>query len=175
MRLSASAQDPELDDLSFSWSIASQPAGADVVLSQRRSPTTQAAGLTAPGEYVFSLAVSDGANTVRREAAVKVFRGNQPPRLIDVHNRIPVLVTLPQSQTHLRGGGFDLDGDVITHWWRVKRAPRGAKPLFSKQGGRETRVSDLTAPGVYVFTLTVADRTKFARKDVTVVVNPKGE
>jgi len=266
--LFAIAQDPEIDRLSYSWSVTSQPRGANVRLTRPNSATTRATGLTVPGEYVFTVSVCDGKNTVRREVALRVFRGNQPPRPIDVHNRIPVLVTLPQSTTELRGGAHDLegdkltyrwsvvrqprgaavrletpnqpkckvtnltvpgeyvfkftvsdgantvseeltvpvypvntapviesikaspsqlrlpnssttlsavtrdpDGDVITHWWRVKRKPGGAKLRFSKQGGRATEVRGLTVPGVYVFALTVVDRTKFVVKEIAVTVS----
>ena len=269
--LSTSAQDPELDQLSWAWAVTARPEGAEVALTNPRAPATRATGLTAPGEYVFTVAVADGANTVRREVAVNVFRGNRPPRLMDVHNRIPVIVTLPQSETNLRGGAFDLEGDrlsyqwsvtrtpdgaaptletpakqackvtnltvpgdyvfrltttdgpntvweeltvpvypvnaapviqkasaepaaltlprsdvalsavtsdpggdVLTHWWRVRRAPAGAKLLFGKQGGRDTVVTGLTVAGRYVFSLTVIDRTKSATRDVTVVVNAEG-
>ena len=269
--LSASAQDPELDDLSYSWSMVSQPDGAHVALTAPSATATQANGLTVPGEYVFAVTVNDGTNSVRREIALNVFRGNQPPMPIDVHNRIPVVVTLPQSTTELRGGAFDLegdklmfkwtvvrqpqggavkletptqrkcklsniavagdhvfrfevrdgahavareltvpvypanaapviesaraspailalpdaetslsvrasdpDGDVVTHWWRVKWRPPGTKPVFSKQGGRDTEVTGLAVAGLYVFSVTVVDRTKHATEDVAVTVNPRG-
>jgi len=265
--LSASAQDPELDALSYSWSVTSQPEGAGVALADSQSATTAATGLTVPGEYVFTLKVSDAANEVTRKVILNVFADNQSPALIDVHNRIPVMVTLPQATTELRGGAFDLegdeltfrwsvvsqpegananletpdeqkcklsnitvagdyvlkfeasdpthtvsqelripvypenaapvieaitatpaaltppaattnlsattsdpDGDVISHWWSVKRAPAGAKPVFAREGSRTTRVSGLTAEGEYVFRLTVVDRTKFIEKGITVTV-----
>jgi len=265
--LSAAAQDPELDALSYSWSVTAQPAGAKAVLGAPRSPTTPVTGLTAPGRYVFTVTVSDGTSRIARDVLLNVYGGNQPPIVQDVHNRIPVLVTLPRDSTILIGGGHDLerdkltfkwsvvkqpagasvrletptqqrcrltnikvagdhvfrfevsdgahtvsrqltvpvypvnsapvignvqaspanltlprsstilsaatgdpDGDVITHWWRAARKPAGARPAFAKQGGRDTKVTGLRVPGRYVFTLTVVDRTKFARKDVVVVV-----
>ena len=63
------------------------------------------------------MAVSDGANTVSWYMAINVLRGNQPPNLIDVHNRIPVLITLPQDNTILMGGAHDLEGDELTYRW----------------------------------------------------------
>jgi len=269
--LSASAQDPELDRLSYSWTVKSQPKGGRAAIADPKAATTQVSGLTVPGRYAFDVAVSDGSSAVVRTVFLNVFQGNQPPMLFDVHNRIPVIVTLPQSTTMLRGGAFDLegdklafrwsvvrqpegsavkldtpdqpkcnltnitaagdivlrlsatdghhtvaqeltvpvyppnrapvieaieakpaalampggevalsavtsdpDGDTISHWWRVAAKPAGARPVFTKQGGRDTRVSGLTVPGFYAFTLTVVDRTKFARKGVTVAVRAKG-
>ena len=268
--LSAAAQDPELDALSYSWSVTAQPAGANAVLGTPRSATTPVIALTAPGRYVFTVTVSDRKSKVARDVLLNVYRGNQPPIAFDVHNRIPVLVTLPQDSTILIGGGRDLeggkltfrwsvvkqppgaavrleapteqrckasnitvagdhvfrfelgdgthtvsrqltvpvypvnsapviggakaspasltlpasstvlsaatgdpDGDVITHWWRAASTPAGARPVFAKQGGRETKVTGLSVPGRYVFTLTVVDRTKFARKDVAVSVTAR--
>jgi hypothetical protein len=267
--LNASAQDPELDELSYSWSITDQPDGARAALADPRSPTTAATGLTVAGLYTFTVTVRDGANTVTRDVMLNVYGGNQPPMPVDVHNRIPVLVTLPHDSTILIAGAHDLegdelmrkwsvvrqpagasvvletptepkskvtnitmpgdhvfrfevndgthtvseeltvcvypvnaapviesataspatpalpagsttlsavtrdpDGDVVSHWWRVRNAPSGAKPAFARQGGRSTKVSGLTAHGTYVFTLTVVDRTKFATRDVMVNVSP---
>ncbi len=269
--LAATARDPELHPLSYSWSVARQPAGAGAALTDPQSATTSVTGLTAAGQYAFELTVSDGANEVVRDVLLNVFTANQPPRLIDVHNRIPVLVTLPQDTTILIGGAHDLeddpltyrwsvvrqppggavnletpddrkcqvsnitvpgdyvfrfeasdpthtvsetltvpvypentapvileakatptnialpgadtslsavtsdpDGDVITHWWRVKSQPAGAAPAFGKQGGRDTQVTGLSEAGMYVFTLTAVDRTKFVQQDVAVTVRAAG-
>ena len=60
VRLSAAARDPELDRLSYSWSVTKQPAGAKAVLADPQSATTEASGLTAPGRYVFTVAIGDG-------------------------------------------------------------------------------------------------------------------
>ena len=268
--LSAAAQDPELDRLSFSWATTRQPRGAAARIANPQSATTEVGGLTAAGPYGFAVTVVDGTSEVKREVLLNVYEGNQPPRLLDVHNRIPVLVTLPHSETLLRGGAFDLegdklryewsvvrqppgsavrlespneggckmtnitaagdhvvklevsdgtstvseeltvpvyppnsapvisavkaapavvtppdartllsattsdpDGDVISHWWRVKSKPRGANPAFANQGSRETRVSGLTVEGRYTFELRAVDRTKFARREVTVTVAGK--
>ncbi len=265
--LVAAACDPELDRLSFSWKVSRTPAGANVRLATPNEPTTEATGLTVPGKYGFVVAISDGTSVVRREVLLNVFSENQPPFIIDLHNRIPVQVTLPTSRTNLRAGAFDLeddplrfrwsivrqppganarlekptegacpvsnltapgeyvfrfeasdpthtvsqtltvpvyppnnaprilsisaapqllappqstatlsaktddpDGDVITHWWEVKSAPAGANVRFERQGAATTKVFGLTAQGTYTFTLTVVDRTKFVRKDVSLVV-----
>jgi len=268
--LSAAAQDPELDRLSYCWSVTQQPPGARATIAEPQSATTVAGGLSVAGRYALTVTISDGTNQLNREVLLNVHEGNQPPTLIDVHNRLPVMVTLPDSATELRGGAFDLEGDkltfrwsvvsqppgsdvrlespgepkcrvthittsgphvfrfevndgtntvaeqltvpvypvnsapiiqavqaapamltpphsitllsattsdpegdVISYWWRVKRSPAGVKLAFTKQGGRETKVSGLTAEGSYVFELTVVDRTKFTTKEVVVTVAAK--
>jgi O-glycosyl hydrolase len=271
-RLSVSATDPERDPISYAWSVTSQPADANVSLTAPDSATTSATGLTTAGQYVFTAAISDGTNAVTRDVALNVFADNQPPTLVDLHNRLPVMVTLPADSTTLRCGGLDLegdllsyhwsvlnqpagasaslgspastscqasnmnvagdyvfrielsdpthtvsqdltvtvypenpsapvilnaaaspatltlpadetslfastsdpDGDPISHWWSVKSAPAGVSPEFSAQGSASTTVTGLTVSGVYVFTLSVVDRTKFARKDVSMTVLDHG-
>jgi len=265
--LYAAAQDPEMDRLAFSWAVTRKPQDAHARIANPQSATTEVHGLTVAGQYAFAVTVTDGTSEVKREVLLNVYEGNQPPRLLDVHNRIPVLVTLPQSETLLRGGAFDLegdelaykwsvvkqppgpavrlespnegackmtnitaagdhvvklevsdgtstvseeltvpvyppnsapviaavnatppvvtppdhgtllsattsdpDGDVISHWWRVKSKPRGANPAFAKQGSRDTRVRGLAVDGRYTFELTAVDRTKFARREVIVTV-----
>ncbi|MFW6161835.1 MAG: PKD domain-containing protein [Planctomycetota bacterium] len=163
--LAAEAQDPERDALSYAWAVANQPNRARAALADPTAATTQATGLSAPGLYTFTVTVSDGADQVARQVLLNVFEGNQPPLLLDVHNRIPVLVTLPHDNTLLIGGVRDLEGDKPSFRWSVVKQP---------QGGCETKVDGLSVAGVYVFTLTVVDRTKVARDDVTVVVHPKG-
>jgi len=175
VRLSATAQDPELDRLSYSWSVTTQPAGANATLADPQSATTEASGLTASGRYVFTVTIGDGTSEVKRDVLPNVYTGNQPPVLIDVHNRLPVLVTLPESTTCLSAATSDPDGDIISHWWRVKASPAGAKVVLAKQGGRDTKASGLSVAGRYVFELTVVDRTKFTTKEVVVAVQRTGD
>jgi len=266
--LTAAATDPEGDAISYLWSIASIPDGAHVTLTSPDQPITQAHGLTVPGQYTFTVTASDGVNAVSRRVTVPVFAENQPPTIVDVHNRLPVTVTLPNHSTNLRAGAFDLehdpltfrwsivsqpaganamlfgppmngrwravsmrvagdyifrievsdpthtvsqdlkvtvwpanqapvishitatpaivtlptssvlltaitsdpDGDIVTHWWSVKSAPAGAKPVFENPGASQTFVRGLTKPGQYTFTLAAIDRTKVTQKTATVTV-----
>ncbi len=266
--LSASATDAELDAISYGWSVTSQPAGASATLGAPNANRTSATGLTAAGDYVFRVEVSDGTNTTTRDVMLIVHGENQAPVPGDVHNRLPVMVTLPTSSTSLRAYAWDLEGDslsyrwsvisqpagakvslanptatncsassmtvagdyvfrfevrdpthtvsedlrvtvyplntppfikgasaspagltlpdssrtllsatsgdregdVISHWWSVKSAPQGVRPLFLKQGSAQTEVGGLTRPGAYVFTLTIVDQGGYATRDVTVNV-----
>ena len=270
--LSVSATDPELDPISYEWSVTNQPEGANVSLATSNSATTAATGLTVAGKYVFTVVIGDGLNTVTRDVAFNVYADNQPPFVLDVHNRLPVMLTLPDSSTQLRCASLDLegdpisyrwtltshpsgasvllanptttncpvtgmtvagdyvfelevsdpthtvlenlvvpvyprnpsaptisnvaaspatialgtdgtrllatthdaDGDPISHWWSVKSKPAGATPTFSAQGSPNTDVTGLTESGVYVFTLSVVDRSRFTKRDVTVTVSARG-
>jgi len=170
--LSAAAQDPELDRLSFSWTIARQPAGANVTLADPNVATTSAKGLTAPGQYAFQIAASDGHNRVVREVRINVFAGNQPPRPVDVHNRLPVKVTLPQDTTVLRGGAWDLEGDELTFRWSVVSQPPGSAVRLESPGQAACKVTNITVPGDHVFRFEVSDGTNTVAEKLTVPVYP---
>lgn len=87
----------------------------------------------------------------------------------------PAVLTLPESATFLSAATSDPDGDVISHWWRVKASPAGAKVVLAKQGSRDTKASGLSVAGRYVFELTVVGRTKFATKEVVAAVQKTGD
>ena len=169
----AAATDAEAGKLSWSWSVKSQPAGARAALASPGSAVTEATGLVRPGRYTFTVTVSDGAASARRDVMLNVFAGNQPPVIVDLHNRIPVVVTLPESQTLLRGGAWDVEGDRLTLRWSVLRRPPGAKVVLQepdKGGGR--KAVGMTAPGEYVFGLQADDGTNTVRDELKVTVYP---
>jgi len=174
--LSASATDPENEALRFAWSVRGAPAGAEVALATPAERTTKATGLTAPGEYRFVVAVSDAARVVRREVRVNVSAENRPPRIFDLHNRIPVMVTLPDSSTLLRAWPTDLEGDHMETRWTVVRQPPGAavalEPVPNDKGGTARRATGMTVPGEYVFRFHAHDGHSEAHRDLTVPVYP---
>lgn len=173
--LSALATDPELDALSYVWSVESKPAAANVILVAPQTARTEARGLTAPGDYIFAVAVSDAAHTVLRKVKLTVFAENQPPVLDDVHNRIPVVVTLPQSTTILRGVARDLEGDPFKFRWSVVSQPRGAKVKLETPDKPGCKLSNIAVPGDYVFQFQVSDPTHTVRKNLRVTVYPVNE
>lgn len=174
--LSASATDPDGDAVRFAWSVSSQPAGAKVALASPGAATTKATGLSAPGTYGFAVSVRDADHTVRREVRVIVFADNQPPEIYDLHNRIPVVVTLPGSTTLLRAWPKDLEGDRLTTRWSVVRQPAGAAvalELIPKDKSKTARrATKMTVAGEYVFRFHADDGHNEARKDLHVTVYP---
>lgn len=170
--LSAGATDPELDSISYQWSVAQQPSGADATIADPNSAGTSVAGLTAAGDYVFNLAVSDPAHTVTKTVRLTVFPDNQPPVVVDLHNRNPVTVTLPTTSTTLRGGGRDLEGDVLTYQWTVLSQPSGASAVLGAPTAQSCAASNMTVPGDYVFRFEVRDPTHVVSDNLTVTVYP---
>ena len=165
------ARDLEGDKLTFRWSVAKQPNGAAVRLETPDKPRCKLTHITHPGDHVLRFQASDGTHTVSQQLTVPVYPLNRAP-VIEAVRASPARLTLPKTSTLLSATTRDPDGDTISHWWRVRRHPGGARPVFASQGRRDTEVSGLSVAGTYVFTLTVVDRTKFARRDVTAVVEP---
>jgi len=170
--LSASATDPELNPLSYAWSVVSQPPGAMVAFAAPNSSRTSATGLTAAGQYVFAVTVSDSENAITRHVLLNVHAENQPPVPEDVHNRIPVMVTLPTSTTNLRASAWDLEGDPLTYRWRVVSQPAGAKVSLPNPTATSCTASDMTVPGDYLFEFEVSDPTHTVSEKLTVTVYP---
>ena len=126
--------------------------------------------MTVAGDYVFTIEVSDLTHTVVRELTVPVYPPNPSAPVISNAIASPANVILPDDTTLLSANTSDADGDPLSHWWSVKSKPAGTSPVFSAQSSPSTNVTGLTAAGTYVFTLSVVDRTRFAKRDVTVTV-----
>ncbi len=167
------AVDPERDPLTFRWRLVRAPWRARVEIADPARPQTRARGLSASGQYCFEVAVSDGRHTVTKRLWLTVFRDNQPPRLIDLHNRMPVRVRLPDGRTELRGGASDIDGDKLTYRWSIVRQPRGANARLEKPNERKCPVTGMDVPGDYVFRFTVSDGHHTVHQDHTVTVYPR--
>jgi len=170
--LRAWAHDLEKDKWTSQWKIMKQPAGADVKLelppkAKKGATARILTGLTVAGDYVFRFEVNDGKNVAFKDHTVTVHPENHASRITEATARIdaPGTATLVAKAT-------DPDGDLMTWWWELKRGPKGVKPVFDHPGHATTRVTGLTTPGDYLFTVTVVDRTKATRRDVTLKLNP---
>ncbi len=168
--LSAEATDPELDELRWAWRVLASPAGAQVAIADDMAATTQVSGLSAPGEYVFAVTVTDMTNYVVQQVMVPVFAGNQPPVPVDVHNRIPVRVTVADGKTLLRGGGRDVEGDPLTIRWSIVSQPQGANAVLATPADGKYEVTGLTVPGDYVVRFELSDPTHTVAEELTVPV-----
>lgn len=172
LELSATAVDPDLDTLSYSWSVVAQPPGAQATIADPAQATATARGLSVAGEYRFAVAVSDGAHAVRRELSLQVFGGNQPPVPGDVHNRRPVRVTVRDGGTLLRAVAFDLERDPLQFRWSTVRQPEGAAAVLETPLQPACKVTGMTLPGDYVFRVEVSDPTHTVPLELTVPVYP---
>ena len=171
--LSASAQDPEHDAISYLWSVSAQPEGANVVLNTPNAATTGASGLTAPGDYTFDVAVSDSAQTVNRQVLLTVYSGNQPPHPWLVQYRDPSEITLPDSSTTLMVQySTDLENDPITYQWNVLSQPSGASVQLATPTQSSCVASHMTVAGNYLFQVAVSDPSHTVTANLNVPVYP---
>jgi len=168
--LQVAATDPDLDELRCAWRVLAQPEGAQAAIADPNAASTRASGLSVPGEYVFAVTITDLVNDVDKALMVRVFGENQPPVPVDVHNRIPVRVTIADGKTILRGGGRDVEGDALTHRWSIVRQPQGANALLATPTEDSCEVTGLTVPGDYVFRFELSDPTHTVAEELTVPV-----
>jgi O-glycosyl hydrolase len=175
LALSSSAQDVELDALTFAWSVTRQPAGADVSLSSPARGETQATGLTRAGEYVFTVVVRDSAGgSTSRDVTVRAYDGNQPPVIAEGHRFFKDGWMVQPGSTNTYGplfiSAFDLEGDPVTTSFSVVSQPPRADAKF-----KGANVSGMTVPGTYVFRFTASDGTRSVSREFKQVVVPRRE
>ncbi len=177
--LSAAATSPGLESLSYSWSVAKQPEGANVSLTSPNSANTGANGLSVPGLYIFSVAVSDGSKIVTRQVGFNVLSGNQPPVIDVVHSRspmgqgLPILLTQPINSTLLLDQvSYDFEKDLLTFNWSIISQPSGAAAILDTPNSFKCLANHLDQPGDYVFKLTVSDGHTPVTQYLTVTVDP---
>ena len=176
--LTVSATDPELDPLTYNWSVTSQPAGASAVLATPTKATTPVSGLTQTGDYVFTVTVSDGANTTSKKVFLIVYPSNLPPQMGQAGFRFGVpyglIFTNPGDTTHanielplskgiLQVGIGDLANDDFTGRgkWKLVSEPPGANAIVDTTIyifiSIRANVSNMTVPGDYVFQVNITN------------------
>ncbi len=156
------------------WSLVSQPAGANITLSATTyiyvSLRATVTNMTIAGDYVFRINVlNPGHPDLTAIIKCTVHPASSAP-VIGVITPTPSSMTLPVSSTHIVANTSDPDGDLLRYWWVVKTVPSGTHPIFNHQGLAVTDVSGLTTAGSYTFTLRAFDDLHMTTKDVTVTV-----
>ncbi|MBK8040631.1 MAG: hypothetical protein IPK22_26395 [Verrucomicrobiaceae bacterium] len=171
--LTAAAQDPDLNAISYQWTVTRFPAGASVTLATPTSATCVANGLTLPGDYAFNVTATDGALSTQREVRMRVFASNPAPVIIELHNRTAVQLQLPSTtSTLLRSNVFNVDGDTLSYQWTILSQPPGAGAVLAAPTVDSTDVTGMAVAGDYVFRLSVSDGTSTVFQDHTVPVYP---
>jgi hypothetical protein len=176
--LSAVASDPELDPLTYHWSVTNQPAGANALLVTPYNSTTTVSGLTMPGTYAFNIDVRDPFNTSSRQVYLIVYNTNPPPVLGQAGFRIAAPyglvfgdpsgtthanIELPTSSVTLQVGIADLANSDFTGrgLWSVVSQPPGASVTLGSTTNIyvsfRADVSGMTVGGDYVFQVNVTN------------------
>ena len=177
--LSVTANDPELDALTYRWSVTNQPAGANAMFANSNVATTVVSGLTVAGTYVFNVDVRDGVNTSSKQVYLVVYNSNPPPVFGQTGFRIAAPyglvfgdpsgtthanIELPTSSATLQAGIADLANSDFTGrgTWSIVSQPAGASAGLSSSTiyifvSLRANVTNMTMPGDYVFQINVTN------------------
>ncbi len=176
--LSVTASDAELTPLTYRWSAANQPVGANVTFANSNAATTMVSGLTADGPYIFNVAVSDGTNTSSRQVYLVAydsspqpvlgqtgFRINAPYGLVfgDPTGTTHAVIELPTSSATLQAGISDLANSDFTGrgTWSMVSEPAGANAGVTSTTyvfvSLRANVTNMTVPGDYLFQINVTN------------------
>lgn len=162
--------DPEKRLKSYAWTFVSGPA--NVTIADPTGALTNVSGLTALGDYIFSLTVTDYDGLSHTdEVRITVLEAlNIPPT---VNAGVDQTIQLPATLT-LSGTAADADGPMPVVQWSVKPgSPLGA--TFTAVNNTTTQVNGLVA-GTYFFILTATDSRNESRSDeVKVIVQPPNQ
>lgn len=147
------SQDPNGDLLVFNWTLISRPSSSNAVLL---NPNLARPDFVpdAPGDYVFSLTVSDGqVSSPPAFVTINATSANVAPTAVAGSNQ-SVLVATPVI---LRGeASSDPNGDLLTYRWTLISRPNGsAAALTNDKTVRASLTPD--QPGDYVVGLVVND------------------
>jgi PKD repeat protein len=158
------------------WSVVSQPAGANATLGATTyifvSIRANVSGMTVPGDYLFQVNVTNpGHPDLTAQILCTVKPASSAPVISSI-TASPASLTLPANSTQLTAVTSGSTNQPLRHWWAVKTAPAGARPLFDHQGATNTTVSNLVLPGSYTFTLRAFDDIHMTTQDKTVIVSP---
>jgi hypothetical protein len=155
------------DQITYSWSLTSRPAGSTATLTAGTSPKPTFIADIA-GSYVASLVVSDGKSTSPvASVTITAATTNSTP----VANAGTAQNPVVGSTVRLDGSGStDANGDSLTYIWTLTTRPIGSNAaLTAGNSSIRTFVADLA--GVYVATLVVNDgKADSAPATVTITV-----
>ncbi len=178
LNLSVIANDAELDDLTYNWSVYSQPAGANAIISTPSNTNSSVSGLVPAGIYIFKIDVSDGQSVVSKKVYLYKYDSNPPAMIGQAGFRFAAPyglvftnpgdtthanIELPTSSAILQVGVGDLAGSDFTGRgkWTLVSQPAGANAIVDSTIyiyiSIRAQVTGMTVPGDYVFRVVVKD------------------
>ena len=158
------------------WSILSQPAGANAGISGGTiyiyvSIRANVTNMTVPGDYVFQLVVTNPVTANLTNQIICTVKPASSAPVISSITATPNTVTLPVNSLQLSAITSGSTNQPLRHWWYVKTVPADAEPQFDHQGATNTAVSNLNLPGNYTFTLRAFDDIHMTTLDKTITVS----
>jgi len=156
--------DPDGDALSYTWTLASAPAGSAATLAGADTVAPTLA-TDRPGSYVVRLVVTDGDSTSTPDTVI-----------VTATNEVPAAeagadVELQLGATATLDGAPSTDGDdaALTFAWTVVQRPAGSTAAPATPAAAQTTLTPDVA-GEYVVRLTVGDGFATATDTVRVLV-----
>ena len=161
--LSGSGTDADGTVVTYAWSFVSGPATPSITSSS--ASTTGITGMSAVGNYVFRLTLTDNQGAIGTDDITVMV--NQNPT---ANAGLDTTLFSSVSTSLLTGSGSDVDGTIIGYAWSLVSGPAIASII--SPSAASTSISGMTASGTYIFRLTVTDNAgDTAFDDVNVIVN----
>lgn len=158
------------NSLTYLWAFESLAGeGASAFLSSDAAPTTQF-NVSAAGEYVISLTVSDGEKSTKVEKTLVV--GEAPERLAPTINSAtgtPVVGNPTVADLKAEATVDPLYQGVPRFHWELVSQPEGGNAMIGNPNEKEAKLR-VDKGGEYVVRLTVTDEDKTSSTEVTVTM-----
>lgn len=145
------SSDPERGSLRYTWTIQSQPAGANGTISGGNSAVAQLSAM-APGSYVIGLRVTDPAGTSATDT-VNVTLTNDAP--VAMAEALPAMPAIGEEVLLDASASSDVNGQTLTYSWRVTNAPSSTNIVRTYDGA--IVALDFDVEGEFTFEMTVSD------------------
>jgi len=164
-------------DHTYSWTFQSVPEGSSLTDSIFQANNTPNAGvqtlqLDVPGTYVVRMFIFDGTqNSVEAIYVMEVGADNLPPEAdagLDQSTTVGQLATFDGSES------YDPEGDLQEYRWLLEETPPASEQTSSDIFGADSESAQFVpdTPGIYVFSLEVADGFTWSNKDFVSLVVP---
>jgi hypothetical protein len=161
------SSDPDLDTLTYQWTLVSKPVGAaDPTLDDDTSATPHATGFDTYGDYLYEVEVDDGNGGTDTDQ-VTITVANAAPTVNAGPNQA---ITLPLNFVNLSSTESDPDScpDPLTGTWSKTSGP--GTVVFGSTSAASTTAT-FSAAGTYVIRRTVDDGEDTAFDELTVTVS----
>lgn len=151
VNIQATASDSDGSIASYLWEIVSEDGAS--TLSNSNTATLTVSDLDVPGQYIYSITVTDNEGASNSAEAIVNVNDEKVNQLPNVNAGPDQFIVLPTNQVVLNGTASDPDGTIVSYAW-IKVS--GASATLSGQDTKTLTASDLVE-GNYRFRLTVTD------------------
>jgi len=196
-QLSVTANDPEVSALTYTWTVTSQPSGANAVLATPGAATTNVSGMTAAGVYSFNINVSNGVNSVSKIVYMLAITASPAPTFgftgfrfvtpygsqLSVPTTPPLngqmsLESLSTQPLTLMANFYDLQNNATTGLWTLVSQPTGSNATLSATNyvfaSYRATVTNFTVTGNYTFQIVVTDTVTHLSSTAQVILTVTG-